>query len=179
MSDFPDDLLPLPYFPWDARPSGVPLDIEECRTALWLNRGNVTKASERLKISPGRLRTFVNSSPRLQRECLEAREQLVDLAEDIVHEALTDYVGESPGSARRDNMARYVMNSSIAEARGLGSKRAKINVDAHGPVIIGWASEEGFDNSAGKDAMGEEHGEGSVIEHDNAEPMRPDKEAAE
>jgi hypothetical protein len=169
MTGHPDDLLPLPAFGWETRPSSVPLDVEECRTALWLHRGNVTNAASRLKVSPGRLRHFVNASPRLQRECKEAREQLVDLAEDILHEALTDYNGENPGSARRDNMARYVMNSSIAEARGLSSRAPKISVNVNKPIVYGWFGDPGFPDGEGSDAQ--------AIEHDSDEPMN--RKAAE
>jgi hypothetical protein len=38
-----------------------------------------------------------------------------------------------------------------------------LNISTTGPVIIGWASEEGFDNSAGEDEM--------VVEHNPNEPM--------
>lgn len=123
MSDLPNDLVPLPTTPYDVRPSSLPLDIEECRTAIWLSRGNITIAAQRLKVSPSRLRAFVKNSPRLTEETKEAQEQLVDRAEDIVFEALND--SEDPG--RRDQMARFVLQS-IGKTRGYSQSGVGGNV---------------------------------------------------
>ena len=133
---FPSDLQPLPTRPWDERPDSLPLDVEECRTALWLEQGSVSKAASRLKITAHRLRNFINSSPRLLAEQMEAREQLADRAEEVVKEALFDPVD----AARRDGMAKYVL-SSIGRARGFGTGPGKqININsAGGNVIIQWA----------------------------------------
>ena len=38
MSETDREFLPLPYFPYDERPVTVPLDVEECATALYILR---------------------------------------------------------------------------------------------------------------------------------------------
>jgi len=128
---FPDDLKALPTQPWDERPDTLPLTIEEARTALWLEQGNVARAAQRLKITPWRLRNYINSSPRLIAEQHEAREQLADRAEEIVKEALNDPI--DPG--RRDGMAKYVL-SSIGKTRGFGSGPGKLSVNSQGGVVV-------------------------------------------
>lgn len=134
--DLPDDLRPLPTVPYDERPDSLPLDIEECRTALWLHRGNVSDAAKRLKVSPSRLRSMVRNSPRLAKEAEEAREQLVDIAEDAVYSALTD--PDDPG--RRDTMARFVL-TNLGNSRGYGSKGGNsVNINAGGgkKISVTW-----------------------------------------
>lgn len=134
MSDLPSDLVPLPTTPYEQRPSSLPLDIEECRTAIWLSRGNVTEAAKRLKITPARLRAFVKNSPRLQDECEEAREQLIDIAEDVIAEALTD----DSDAGRRDQMARFVAGT-LGKRRGYGQNGASVNINSpKGPIVIKW-----------------------------------------
>lgn len=132
----PTDLVPLPTAPYDERPAYLPLDVQECRTAIWLTRGNVTKAAETLKVTSNRLRQFIKNSPFLSREVEEAREQLQDIAEDVVHEALTDET--DPG--RRDTMARFVL-TNLGTSRGYGSGKngVNINIPKSGKVEISWA----------------------------------------
>lgn len=132
----PIDLIPLPTMPYSVRPASLPLDVQECRTALWLNRGHVADSAAQLKISPIRLRNFIANNPSLQAEQREAREQLADRAEQIVHEALNDPT--DPG--RRDSMAKYVLNSPIGKARGYGPAGVGVNIKNTGPMIITWAT---------------------------------------
>jgi hypothetical protein len=136
MTTIPSDLVPLPTSPWDVRPAEIPLVIEECRTALWKCRGNVSKAAELLRVSSQRLRTFVDKSEYLQRECLEAKEQMLDQAEDNVFEALTDH--QDPG--RKDSMTRFVLGQ-LGQNRGYGTKTGGVNVAtgaAKGRITITW-----------------------------------------
>ena len=51
----PADLVALPTMPYSERPLELPLDTEECRTALWMVSGNVTEAAKLLKISRKKL----------------------------------------------------------------------------------------------------------------------------
>lgn len=134
MTDFPSDLKVLPTAPYNERPVDLPLDVEECRTALWLDLGNVTKAAERLKVSPSRLRAFVRNNAYLTAEMSEAMEQLKDKATDVIREALNG------PPERSDSMARYVM-SGIGKDRGFGANSgggAKVTVNG-GVTIIQWA----------------------------------------
>lgn len=129
----PVDLVPLPTSPWDERPTELPLDIEECRTALWMHNGNVTEAAKALKIPPGRLRAKIKSSQYLQAEQTEAREQLADIAEVNVRDALTD--ANDPG--RRDSMTRFVL-ASLGRTRGYGNGAGGTKIVNNGPMTIRW-----------------------------------------
>lgn len=131
----PADLVALPTMPFDARPADMPLDVEECRTALWLHRGNITMAANTLKVSSIRLRNFVQNSPRLSREVNEAREQLQDQAEDVIYEALSDTTDPS----RRDSAAKFVL-TNLGASRGFGQKNASVNLNMPkgGKMTISW-----------------------------------------
>jgi hypothetical protein len=63
----PDEFLPLPYFPWLSRPTTVPLDVEECATAIYLAKGDIGAAAALLKVSATQLKKVVRRYPRLQR----------------------------------------------------------------------------------------------------------------
>lgn len=131
----PTDLMPLPTAPWDERPAELPLDSEEVRTAIWMHRGNITLAAATLKVSSGRLRKFVQASTFLSAEIKEAQEQLVDIAEDNVYDALTDHT--DPG--RRDSMSRFVIQH-LGAARGYNAgKGNSVNINApKGRVTVVW-----------------------------------------
>lgn len=131
----PSDLIPLPTMPYDERPPSLPLDVEECRTAIWRTRGNIHDAAKLLKISSSRLRNFVKNSAYLTSEAMEAREILKDIAESNVYDALTD--SEDP--ARRDSMSRFVLGS-IGKDRGYGTGvqgggKGTLNI---GNISISW-----------------------------------------
>lgn len=135
MSSLPQDLVPLPTMPWSVRPAELPLDIEECRTALWQSRGNITEAAKRLKISSSRLRTFVRSSPYLSAQVKEAQEQLIDLAENVVYEALMD----SEDHSRQDAMARFVLTGPGKDrGYGTGAPKVTINNQKGGTISLAW-----------------------------------------
>lgn len=95
----------------------MPLDIEECRTAVWLAKGNVTTAAKLLKIPSSRLRTFIAKSPYLTTELEESREQLLDAAESQIADALVDV----DDTARADSAAKFVIQQ-LGHRRGYGGK---------------------------------------------------------
>ncbi len=157
MTDLPDDLIVLPTMPYDERPAELPLDIEECRSAVWHCRGNISEAAKMLKVPASRFRAFVKKSPRLVAEVEEAREQLLDTAEDIVYEALTD----EEDSGRRDQMARFVL-SNTGKSRGYGTGNAAVNVSLpKGNFKIQWA--DGSSLSAESESNGDD---AKVINHE-------------
>lgn len=157
MTVMPNDLVPLPTAPWDSRPDALPLDVEECRTAIWKVRGNITNAASLLKISPERLRRFVKSSPRLSAEMQEAQEQLLDVAEDNLYDALTD----ADDAQRRDNMTKFVLKE-LGGNRGYGTGTKGITIKTpgtgSGSFTFSWDDGESFDEAPGDDAK--------VINHD-------------
>jgi hypothetical protein len=63
----PEEFLPLPYFPWISRPESLPLDVDEVATALYLARGRLGAAAERLKVDRVRLKKAIRRSPKLRR----------------------------------------------------------------------------------------------------------------
>jgi len=136
-SEVPSDLVALPTMPYSERPVELPLDIEECRTAIWMAAGNVTEAAKLLKVTSIRLRNFVKKSPYLSAEMQEAADRLVDIAEKNVAEALTDELDPS----RRDTMSRFVL-TNIGKHRGWGTGNGAgltVKNAAGGTIIVQWA----------------------------------------
>jgi hypothetical protein len=58
---------PLPFYPFDERSLSLPLDVDECATAIYLSHGDIGAAAALLKVSPARLNRVVRASPRLMR----------------------------------------------------------------------------------------------------------------
>lgn len=148
----PNDLIPLPTMPWAERPEALPLEVEEVRTAIWKARGNVTVAAELMKVPSRRLRTFINASAYLSMEQKESLEQLKDIAEDVVYDALTD----DEDKQRQDTMARFVLTGP-GKDRGWGTGSGPgINIKAKGNIIISWG--DGSQITGTDDAKVIEHG---------------------
>ena len=63
---FPEEFLPLPYFPWNTRPLTVPLDADEAATAIYLAHGDINRAAALLKVTPARFGRAIRKSGRLQ-----------------------------------------------------------------------------------------------------------------
>jgi len=142
----PNNLIPLPTMPYDQRPIEIPLDVEECRTAIWRAKGNVSRAAEILKVPSSRLRNFIQRSPYLTRELRESLELHVDKAEEIVDEALNDEDDKS----RRDQMARFVLGSQVARQRGWGNgvQQPGMKIDNKGGmIVVQWADGTKFDGN--------------------------------
>jgi hypothetical protein len=133
--DLPTDLVAIGTAPWDERPAELPLDVEEVRTALWMNRGNVSEAAKLLKVSSQRLRRFVDNNEYLKDQQNESREVLKDIAEENVYDALTD----AADAGRRDSMSRFVLQT-IGKDRGFGTGSSGINLKgpAKGRITITW-----------------------------------------
>jgi len=149
----PNDLVALPTMPYSERPTELPLDTEECRTAIWMASGNITEAAKLLKTTSIRLRNFVKKSPYLSAEMQEAADKLVDIAEANVKDALTDELDPS----RRDTMARFVL-TNIGKHRGWGTGNSVgVNVknSAGGTIIVQWADGTSFGVEDPKTVEGE------------------------
>ena len=82
------EFLPLPYIPYDERPVTVPLDVEECATALYICGGKLSKAADRLKVDKLRLQRVIDRSPRLQRLHKELYEVYVHDSAEVVIDAI-------------------------------------------------------------------------------------------
>ena len=146
--DIPNDLVALPTMPYSERPSELPLDVEECRTAIWMAAGNISEAAKLLKITSIRLRNFIKKSAYLSSEMQEAADRLVDLAEANVLNALTD----EEDASRRDTMSRFVL-SNIGKSRGWGTGSPSLSLknSAGGTIIVQW--DDGTILRTGDDAI--------------------------
>ena len=83
------EFVPLPFYPWTERPSTLPLDQDECATAIHLGH-NLPKAAFLLKVPEFRLRRLVNQSPRLQRVLEESFGLALDRAVAVPIDTLFD-----------------------------------------------------------------------------------------
>ena len=109
--DIEAEFQPLPHYPWSSRPSHLPLDIEECATALYLAEGVIGRAAERLKVEPLKLTRLIARSPRLTR----LHGELVSLLNDKVHE---EYMR---AFADEDSRRREWAASKVAQTKGFQS----------------------------------------------------------
>lgn len=148
----PDDLVALPTMPYNERPLELPLDVEECRTAIWMAAGNITDAAKLLKVTSIRLRSFVRKSPYLSAEMAESAEKMVDIAEKNVLDALTDDLDPS----RRDTMSRFVL-TNIGKARGWGAGNTGLSIknSAGGTIVVQWADGTAFGAEEPREIEGE------------------------
>lgn len=156
MDNFPSDLVPLPTMPYDMRPIELPLTVDECRTALWRAKGNITEAALVLKTTSLRLRKFIEKSPFLTEEQREAQEQLLDKSEAQIANALDD----KEDKVRSDAAAKFIL-TNLGARRGYGQKGAGISVNvpknSSGKILFTWGDGEDFAQPAD---------DGKVIDHD-------------
>jgi hypothetical protein len=163
-SHVPNDLAALPTMPYSERPVELPLDTEECRTAIWMAAGNVSEAAKILKVTSIRLRNFVKKSPYLTAEMQEAADRLIDIAEANVRDALTDELDPS----RRDTMSRFVL-TNIGKHRGWGTASSggvTVKNTAGGTIVVQWADGSSFGDAANSEPELKEV-QGRTIEHDD------------
>jgi hypothetical protein len=111
----PPDLAPLPYGA-DAE------DVEAVRTALYLNYGNVGLAAKALHTPAGQLARLVEQSPELRTDRDAARRMIVDRAEAVVVEQLSD----EKNTDRRDEASKFVL-TTLGKALGWGSQATAPN----------------------------------------------------
>lgn len=112
--------IPLEYLPNDLAPIPYGADIEDAeaiRTALYLNYGNVGLAARSLGALPGALARVVEQSAELRSDRDAARRMIVDQAEAVIVEQLTDKAQID----RRDEAAKFVL-TSLGKALGWGTQ---------------------------------------------------------
>jgi hypothetical protein len=131
----PDDLVMLAEPTWNSFSDNQPLSADEARTLLWLFAGNVSKAARYYKLPPQRLRAFVAHSSRIAAELCEARERILDKAEEVLFEALF-----SNDPKRRDSAARYILTKSQAGRSRLHALTEHLSLKTGaGSVELRWA----------------------------------------
>jgi hypothetical protein len=103
------------WFPFGAQfsPTSIHWKSATCVRRSGLCAGDIRKAAERLGVTPSRLRAFVRNSPWVREELHEARERILDRAEQVLHEALF-----SDDPKRRDSAARFILTKSQSGRAG-------------------------------------------------------------
>jgi hypothetical protein len=119
-------------------PFEEPLDRHQVRALLLELDGNVTKAAERLKVDPERLRAYVNGIPALKRAIDEALERAVDASIDVLYESLRD-----EGSLRnRFYAAKEFLRTEAGKRRGFGPREPigalEVRAQASGAITLKW-----------------------------------------
>jgi hypothetical protein len=113
--DHDAEFIPLPYYPWDERPPGVPLDSEEVATAIHLSDGSLPGCARLLKVPVVRVLRSLRASPRLQRIREEALQVALSKAEGHVIESIDAITPTGdPHIARREWAATKLLQSRLA-----------------------------------------------------------------
>jgi hypothetical protein len=137
MSEIDEEFLPLPYYPYDVRPPGIPVDIEEAATALYLHGGLVGEAASRLKIPELKLQRIIDRSPRLTR----LHKELVALLNDKVLKQVK-LAFDEPEARRREWASAQVIRSEAFRSHPLAPSKdaSQPTLAIAGPtrVIISW-----------------------------------------
>jgi hypothetical protein len=108
------------------------LDLNLVGRALVEAKGNVTQAAKNLGVPPHELRRLTWSVPALIDVALEPAEQMVDAAEQSLHEAL-----DSDDPRRRDSAAMFILSKHrLARERGWG-QTGKSNLPPSDFVVYG------------------------------------------
>ena len=101
---------PLPFYSYDERPVGLPLDLEECATAIHLAGGDLPNAAALLRVPFHKLNRQVVNHPRLQRILAESH----GLAH---HRAAAEYLRalDSESDRRREWGASKILATRSAQ----------------------------------------------------------------
>lgn len=159
-----DEFAPLPYYPWDERPPALPLDHDECATAIHLGMGSLPAAAQLLKVPLFRLARSVRASPRLQKVQHESLSLGLEKAKGKVLDALdeTDIDG-NPNHRRQEWAVGILLRSRLAQGDPFSpappqqsNSSASVTVDTQKKSLtFRWKTSE--------DAM-------TAIEHDDINP---------
>jgi hypothetical protein len=149
------EFTPLPYFSFDERPHTLPLDPDECATAIHLAEGNLDVAAALLKVPFTRLNRVLRHSPRLQRIQSDERDRNVARAEGEYIKALS-----APDDRRREWGASKILASRAAMGHPFSpapaaSASTTVSIDAR-EIVYSWRergnlipSEGGTDDASG------------------------------
>ena len=110
-SDHDQEFIPLPFYGWAERPSTLPLDPDECATAIHIANGDLPRASDLLKVPQFKLEREVRRHPNLQRILNEELQIAVSKSRSELLTAL-----DSPNDRRREWAASKILASRIAQS---------------------------------------------------------------
>ena len=105
------EFIPLPFYGWAERPATLPLDPDECATAIHIARGDIPAAAALLKIPQFKLEREVRRHPNLARILNEELQIAVSRSRSELLTAL-----ESPNDRRREWAATKILASRIAQS---------------------------------------------------------------
>jgi hypothetical protein len=106
-----EEFIPLPFYPWDSRPPSLPLDPDECATAIHIAQGDLPAAANLLKVPLHKLNRQIRNHPRLARVLQETNELTVARAASEYITALS-----SPSERRREWASTKIMASRAAQS---------------------------------------------------------------
>ena len=109
-SEHDQEFTPLPFYPFTERPVTLPLDPDECATAIHLAQGDLPKASDLLKVPQFKLEREVRRHPNLARILNEELQIAVSRSRSELLTALA-----SPNDRRREWAASKILASRIAQ----------------------------------------------------------------
>lgn len=115
------------------------LDQEKIAELIEQFDGNVSRIAEKLGVKPGRVRKFIDASPKLREAVAESFEGLIDEAVGVLVEGLRD----GASFQNRFYAAKALLNSAPARRRGFGqaqSATAALEISQAGarPIVLKW-----------------------------------------
>jgi hypothetical protein len=109
-TDHDQEFIPLPFYPFTERPATLPLDPDECATAIHIAQGDIPAAASLLKVPQFRLEREVRRHPDLGRILNEELQIAVSRSRSELLTAL-----DSPNDRRREWAASKILSSRIAQ----------------------------------------------------------------
>jgi hypothetical protein len=120
-----EEFIPLPFYPWDSRPPSLPLDPDECATAIHIAQGDLPAAANLLKVPLHKLNRQIRNHPRLARVLQETNELTVARAASEYINALS-----SPSERRREWASTKIMASRAAAQHPFSPAPAQPNAQS-------------------------------------------------
>ena len=109
-TDHDQEFIPLPFYGWTERPSTLPLDPDECATAIHIANGDIPAAAALLKVPQFKLERQIRHHPNLARILNEELQIAVSKSRSELLTALA-----SPNDRRREWAATKILASRIAQ----------------------------------------------------------------
>jgi hypothetical protein len=127
INNMDEEFLPLPYYPYEKRPSHMRLEEDEVATALYLSEGELAMAAQHLRVDQLRIIRAINRSPRLQK----LHGELASLLNDKV---MREYMR---AFASDDDRRREWAASKVAQTKQFQSHPLAPNTNTPTPIAIG------------------------------------------
>jgi hypothetical protein len=136
--DLNQEFEPLPYYPWEVRPSTLPIDADEAATAIHLAHGDCLAAAALLKVPLHRLSRLVKQSPRLKRILDESYELALIAAVSVPLQTIFD---PDADHRRREWASTKLLASRLAQGHPLSPAPAASTMTVSPevrPIVVLW-----------------------------------------